>query len=205
MRYIIALGVLLHASTAFASTDMSSGEFWTRANTGNWTKPLNYDAGQPAVQTSRARVRAVRAKRAQRATPNTQHAAARVHQRAAQKLGSKWAPVAVKLAYVESRFNHNAVGPKTRHGRAQGILQVMPGTARAMGYNPSRLREFDYGLDAGLQHMALCLQSGVQTEAQMSKCHVAGVVGWKRRLNPSAERYKYRYVAMVNAAPRWRD
>lgn len=201
MRYIIlALGVLLHASTASASADdMTHAEYWSRERANNWTHPLakqDYYTAQPR-KNSRAAHTSVPAKR--------QHVARIVHDRAERKLGRKWAPVAVRLAHVESRFNHGAVGPKTRHGRAQGILQVMPGTARAMGYNPSRLRELEYGLDAGLHHMALCLQSGVQTEAQMAKCHVAGFKGWRVRLNRQAERYKWQYVAMVNSAPRWRE
>lgn len=30
------------------------------------------------------------------------------------------------IAYQESRFNENAVGPETKYGRAQGIMQMMP-------------------------------------------------------------------------------
>lgn len=199
MRYIIALGVLLHATAALASADdMTHAEFWQRANTGNWSAP---------VFTTNPHAEPRRTGRDRRAVmpTNRQHVAKLVHDRAAQKLGYKWAPIAVKLAHVESRFNHRAVGPRTRHGHAQGILQVMPGSARAMGYNPSRLRELEYGLDAGLQHMRLCIQSGVRTEQEMAKCHVAGVKGWRTRLNRVAERYKHQYVAMVSAAPRYRE
>lgn len=195
MRYIIALGVLLHASAALAVDDMSHAEYFQRERSGNWTQPL-VAHDYPAQQRRSSRASA---------PSKRQHVAKIVHDRATRKLGSRWAPVAVKLAHVESRFNHLAVGPKTRHGRAQGILQVMPGTARAMGYNPARLRELEYGLDAGLTHMLLCVRSGVQTDQQMAKCHVAGTRGWRVRLNRRAEHYKRQYVAMVNNAPRYRE
>lgn len=35
------------------------------------------------------------------------------------------------MAFVESSFNPEAVGPKTKYGRAQGLMQFMPATARA--------------------------------------------------------------------------
>lgn len=37
------------------------------------------------------------------------------------------------IAYVESRFNPNATGPKTKYGRAQGMMQLIPATAEALG------------------------------------------------------------------------
>jgi hypothetical protein len=109
-------------------------------------------------------------------------------------LGAQWVPTALTLVRLESGFNCSAVGPKTRQGRAQVLFQVMPGSARALGYNPSRLRECHYGLMAGIAHMRLCIKHGVRTHAQMAACHVSGVKGWKRRLNPRAESYKQKYV-----------
>jgi hypothetical protein len=53
--------------------------------------------------------------------------------------------------------------------------------------------------------MRLCILSGVELEAQLSKCHVAGVRRWKMRLNRRAERYKHKYVAMVMRAPGYRS
>ncbi len=127
-------------------------------------------------------------------------ACALVAQEATRRLGREWAPVAVRIAWVESRCNTAAVGPRTRHGRAQGIMQVMPGSARALGFNPRRLREARYGAAAGVAHMRACIASGVRTERQMAACHVAGVKGWKKRLRPSAERYKWKYVGLVMGA-----
>lgn len=128
-----------------------------------------------------------------------------VAQQAKKKLGKRWVRSAVKIAYVESRFNPKAVGPRTRHGRARGVMQVMPGSARAMGFNPRRLNEAAYGIAAGIEHMRLCINSGVRTDAEMSACHVAGTRGWAIRLRKRAQRYKRIYVAMVRRAPGYWD
>jgi hypothetical protein len=124
-----------------------------------------------------------------------------VAKQAEKKLGKRWVRSAVKIAYVESRFNPKAVGPKTRHGRARGVMQVMPGSARAMGFNPRRLNEAAYGIAAGIAHMQLCINSGVRTDEEMSACHVAGTRGWAIRLRKNAQKYKRVYVAMVRLAP----
>ena len=113
------------------------------------------------------------------------------------RLGKQWVPTALKLAKIESGFNCRATGPRTRHGRALGVFQVLPGSARALGYNPQYLHDCSYGIAAGVSHMESCIRSGVRTHAQMAKCHVAGVRGWQTRLNRSAERYKARYVRMA--------
>jgi hypothetical protein len=111
-----------------------------------------------------------------------------------RQIGAQWAPTALRIAKLESGYRCNAVGPRTRHGRARGVFQVMPGTARAMGYNPARLHECGYGIAAGIAHFKMCIASGVRTQAQMASCHVAGTHGWKVRLKPHAERYKQAYV-----------
>ncbi len=117
---------------------------------------------------------------------------AEIRSQVRDKIGSQWENVAVRIAYVESRHNPRAIGPKTKHGRAQGVLQVMPKSARALGYDPKRLRELKYGVAAGVAHMKSCLRSGVQTEREMAACHVSGVSGWKRRTRSISK-----YVALV--------
>lgn len=102
-----------------------------------------------------------------------------VETRAEQVLGRQWVGTAVLLARKESSFRCNAVGPRTRHGRALGVFQVMPGSARALGYQYSKLVDCRYGIDAGLAHMKLCLAHGVRTEQQMLACHLRGVAGWR--------------------------
>jgi hypothetical protein len=111
-----------------------------------------------------------------------------------KQIGAQWTPTALRIAKLESGYRCNATGPKTRHGRARGVFQVMPATARGMGYNPARLHECRYGIAAGIAHFKMCIASGVRTQAQMASCHVSGFHGWKVRLNARAERYKQKYV-----------
>jgi len=109
-------------------------------------------------------------------------------------IGKRWADVAVRIAYVESRYNPRAIGPRTKHGRAAGVMQVMPGTARALGFNPKRLTEPSYGIAAGVAHMRLCVRSGVVTDAQMAVCHLSGAGGWRRK-----SKMKTKYANLVGA------
>ena len=107
-------------------------------------------------------------------------------------IGERWEDIAVRIAFVESRHNPRAIGPRTKHGRAAGVFQVMPRTARALGFDYKRLREAEYGIAAGVAHMRLCIRSGVQTDAEMAACHLTGVGGWRRK-----SKIKLRYVAKV--------
>ena len=94
---------------------------------------------------------------------------------ARQQLGEQWVDVADRLAFKESTWNARAVGPRTRHGRALGVLQVLPASARALGYpDTRRLLEPGYGAAAGVAHMAMCLRKGARTERQMVRCHNTG-------------------------------
>lgn len=183
MKYALAIAAVLAATPALASIEMSHAEFFERSRTGNWKEPISDDHSAP---------RGVTYSTAQKKT-----VADMVAKEAGRRLGSQWVPTAIKLAKIESSFNCGAVGPSTRHGRARGVLQVMPGSARAMGYEPSRLNECAYGISAGVSHMALCIKSGVRTHDQMASCHVAGVQGWKVRLNSRAESYKRKYIRMA--------
>lgn len=216
MKHTLAFLAVVIATPALAVTDMSHGEFFERARTGNWTNPTSIETFQvdrPQYVTKRVvqrmkngkkRVRYVRVKVAPevkvvRAQSNVrkQAVAEMVAAETARRLGAQWVPTALKLAKIESSFNCGAVGPKTRHGNARGVLQVMPGSARALGYDPRRLNECQYGISAGIAHMAMCIQSGVRTHAQMASCHVAGVKGWQIRLNPRAEKYRREYIRLA--------
>jgi len=179
---------------------MPASEFFIRDKEQNWTRPLAYQSdGTPrSERTTRNREPRQHIRERQRRVVKV------VERQARQKLGERWVKTAVKISYVESRHNPAAVGPNTRHGRARGVMQVIPPTARAMGFQYSRLNELEYGVAAGIHHMAICIQTGVRTDAEMAACHVAGPKGWQMRLRRTAQTYKYRYVAMVQRAPgRW--
>lgn len=133
------------------------------------------------------------------AAPSRQGVAAQVERIARDELGSRWVNSALKLAKIESSYVCQATGPKTSHGRAQGVLQVLPGSARALGYDPGRLRECDYGIRVGVAHMKRCIESGVTTEREMAACHVAGWRGWNVKLARRSERYKQHYIRLALA------
>ncbi len=180
--YFVILATMV-ASPAYA--EISHAEFAERNNSGDWVSPLNHQSSKDYATNNLV------------VSPNKKIVADMVAREVSAKLGQEWVQTALKLTKLESGFNCNAVGPKTRHGRAQGLLQVMPGTARAMGYDPSRLRECQYGLAAGVEHMKRCLSSGVRTHAQMASCHVSGFSGWKMRLNARSESYRKKYVRLA--------
>lgn len=117
--------------------------------------------------------------------------------RTRDRLGEKWVQTALVIGKMESGYRCDAVGPHTKHGRAQGIMQVLPGSARALGVSPAILRTCEGGIEAGLRHMQLCIDSGVVTHAQMAACHVAGAQGWKTRLRNKQEAYKRKYVRVA--------
>lgn len=175
----IAFALVVAATPAFA--EQSHAEYWNEEAARQAALPV---ASQKAVRSS----------------SDCAHIKAIVADEVRRQIGEKWVPVALRIAYVESKFNPSAVGPKTRHGRAQGVMQVMPGTARAMGYDPSRLRDARYGAAAGVAHMRMCIASGVRTDHEMALCHVSGVGGWKRRLSGKDEKYKTKYTALVRNA-----
>jgi len=114
------------------------------------------------------------------------------------ELGPQWVPVSLRIAKLESNFNPKVVGPRTLHGHAVGLFQLLPSSARALGYSPSRLREAEYNTEAGIAHMKACLNSGVSTDWEMSLCHVAGPMGWNRKLKRRSQSYKTKYARLVS-------
>lgn len=123
-----------------------------------------------------------------------------VADKAKAKLGSEWVEPALKIAKLESGFKCDAVGPRTRHGRAAGVFQVMPGSAAALGYDYNLLtKDCAYAIEAGLAHMKRCLEAGVTNARSMSACHVAGWGNWNRKLAKRSEQYRAKYVKMASA------
>jgi soluble lytic murein transglycosylase-like protein len=117
--------------------------------------------------------------------PASQRKAKEVIAREVEKtLGAQWVPVAFEQARKESNFRPNAIGVKLgkRHGhqRAVGIFQVLPSTARGLGYDPRRLTDLDYGVKVGVAYMGECIKAGVKTSSQMNSCFLYGYHGWGR-------------------------
>lgn len=103
-----------------------------------------------------------------------------------RQIGAKWVPTAIRLAKLESGLRCDAINKKSR---ASGVFQVLPSSARALGYSPKYLTSCQHGIDAGVAHMKSCISSGVSTSDQMARCHLTGTAGWKSRPNKSVERY----------------
>jgi len=165
---------------------MNHAEFFARDKANSWTGPLVNVVASPYGTLPKY-------------MPAKKQEVARIVEREAKaKLGSQWVKTALKLAKIESSYNCAAVGPRTRHGHARGVLQVLPSSARALGFDPSRLNECEYGVAAGLAHMAACIRSGVTTHAQMAACHVSGVAGWQRKLHARAEKYRREYIRLAS-------
>lgn len=108
-----------------------------------------------------------------------------VAERAKATLGKEWVDTAIHIAHKESRFNCKATGPLAKGSRAMGVMQVMPGTARGMGFNPRNLHDCQYGIDAGLEHMRRCMAAGASTERQMIRCHQTG---WVTKKDPAPKK-----------------
>jgi len=135
-------------------------------------------------------------------SPSQTHVKQVIEQKTADQLGPQWVPVALRIAWVESHWNANAVGPRVRGGEhALGVFQVLPSSARALGYNPHMLHNTDYSVDVGLAHMKSCLAAGVGATSDparsMALCHVAGIGGWQQKLRKRSEIYKIQYADAV--------
>jgi len=182
---LAAIAAFYLATTVSAFADMGAAEFFSRDKTSNWTGPLVNEVRSPYGTLPKH-------------MPAKKEAVAKIVAREAQaRLGSQWVSTALKLAQIESSYNCGAVGPRTRHGHARGVLQVLPSSARALGFDGSRLNECDYVVRVGIAHMASCIRSGVRTHAQMAACHVAGVGGWNKRLARRPETYKQQYIRLA--------
>jgi len=125
---------------------------------------------------------------------------------ARKRLGQQHVDDALRLTKLESNFRCNVLGPKTRHGRAVGPLQVLPKSAESLGISVRDLhRDCRSQITAGILHMEKCLHVGANTYRKMAACHVAGWGGWNKRLNRKAEAYRSKYVKMAEASrvPHW--
>jgi hypothetical protein len=122
-----------------------------------------------------------------------------------QRLGEKYVDSMLRLTKLESGFRCHVRGPRTRHGRAVGPLQVMPGSAVALGISVKDLNSScDAQIEAGIRHAAKCISVGATSHRQLAACHVAGWGGWNKRLRGKHEAYKQRYIRMAAATPNQR-
>jgi hypothetical protein len=125
---------------------------------------------------------------------------------ARSRLGSGHVEDALRLTRLESGFQCHVLGPKTKHGRAVGPLQVIPSSAFELGITAAQLSsDCKAQIAAGILHMDKCLKSGANTYKKMAACHVAGWRGWNVKLSRKAEAYKQKYVRLAQASsvPSW--
>jgi hypothetical protein len=114
-----------------------------------------------------------------------------------QEIGEQWIPSALKIAKIESGYQCNATGPKTRHGRAKGIFQLIDSSAQTLGFDPKRMYDCNENIAAGVAHMKVCISYGVKDPRGMAACHVAGWNHWNVKLARQHERYKQQYIRMA--------
>jgi len=187
--------LLVTASTQVSKADESAAEFFAKDKT-YWSKglkapdKLEYNGSNVVADVIKA------------GDYQKQKVVQMVTEKVRAALGSEWVPTALRIAKVESGFNCNAVGPRTRVGRGRGVYQLMPGSSAALGYSYGRLNECSYGIDAGVAHMQKCLESagGHMNPNQMAACHVSGWGGWNRRLKRRDEKYRKKYIHMASRA-----
>ena len=111
--------------------------------------------------------------------------------------------LALRIAHVESRFR-SVRGKRTRYGRAEGVMQVLPSTAERVEPGSSRhLLDPVVGVRVGVKYVAACLRAGAKTQREVARCYVGGERAIHARLRGgrSGERYARRYEAMVARAP----
>ena len=122
-----------------------------------------------------------------------------------RKLGEKYVDPMLRLTKLESAFRCHVRGPRTRHGQAVGPLQVMPGSAVALGISVKDLNSScDAQIEAGIRHAEKCISVGATSYSQLAACHVAGWGGWNKRLRGKHEAYKQKYIRMAANTPNQR-
>jgi len=105
-------------------------------------------------------------------------------------------PVIEKVAGRESGFNCHAYN---RSSGASGPLQILPSSARALGYGNGRataaLRSCGMGLTAGLKHLRACVDVVGQNPARAAYCHNFGLGAVTHRHYASAHRRHQHYAS----------
>ena len=185
----LAALALLIPTAALADIEESAAAFFEKDRT-YWQK------GQQApdiVPTT------ARRERAGTVSPDRQAVIDALAKATRAKLGERYVDDVLRLAKLESGYRCNVRGPQTRVGRAVGPLQIMPGSARALGI--TNLSTCSAQIEAGLRHVEKCIAAGATTYKALAACHVSGWHGWNRRLAGKHETYKQKYVRMAMAVP----
>lgn len=97
---------------------------------------------------------------------------------------------ALRVAKIESNYNCNAVG---RRGEV-GPLQILPATARTLGYSNIRRASCQTKVDAGMAYLARCYHKAGGNWGRAAACHNAGESALKWRRYPASVR---KYVQRV--------
>ena len=137
-------------------------------------------------------------------SPAKNKVAEMVASEARSRLGENYVNDALRLTKLESEFRCHVLGPKTRHGRAVGPLQVLPSSAKTLGVENLH-SDCKAQIRAGILHMEKCISVGAKSYSQLAACHVAGWGGWNKKLNRRAQAYRNKYIRMAQAqkVPSW--
>jgi len=184
----LAALALLIPTAALADIEESSAAFFEKDRT-YWQK------GQQVSKT----IPTARRERAASVPADRQAVIDALAKATRAKLGERYVDDVLRLAKLESGYRCNVRGPQTRVGRAVGPLQIMPGSARALGI--TNLSTCSAQIEAGLRHVEKCIAAGATTYKALAACHVSGWHGWNRRLAGKHETYKQKYVRMAMAVP----
>jgi hypothetical protein len=184
----LAALALLIPTAALADIEESSAAFFEKDRT-YWQK------GQQVSKT----IPTARRERAASVPADRQAVIDALAKATRAKLGERYVDDVLRLAKLESGYRCNVRGPQTRVGRAVGPLQIMPGSARALGI--TNLSTCGAQIEAGLRHVEKCIAAGATTYKALAACHVSGWHGWNRRLAGKHETYKQKYVRMAMAVP----
>lgn len=196
---LAAISITCLTTAARAGNDESAAAFFQN-DIEYWQKGLKVPQGEAPtpVQTTQTprRERAVTIRQDQQAVIDALAQATRA------KLGERYVDDVLRLAKLESGYRCHVRGPGTKVGRAVGPLQVMPGSAAALGVSKKELHSScEAQIEAGLRHVEKCISVGATTFPALAACHVSGWHGWNRRLSAKHERYKQKYVRMAAAVP----
>lgn len=104
---------------------------------------------------------------------------------------------ALAIAQIESGYRCDAVGPSTRHGRAHGVMQVLPSTAARLGYPTTDLASCGNGLAAGMAALAECYRLANGDTVRVASCYVGGPGMVERPRGDYARRYVRLYQAAL--------